>query len=472
MLPTAYAKKSLAIIVATTLLAFAQAARSESLLQVYEDARENDPVLGAATAGYEARREAVPQARSALLPNVAAGASTAWNERRFPGSTIDIGGGQIVDVPDDNFNDHGWQAQLRQPLLDLPSWFNYTSAKASVEQAEWAFAATEQQLIVRVVQAYLDVLRAQDLLESTEAEEAAVKRQLEQVQQRFDVGLVAITDVLESQAVYDNTQVRRIQADSDQDIFFESLRTLTGTSYSTLNRISETLPIVDPEPQNEETWVNTALAGNLNIQAAQAQLLAAERTLKARRSGHLPTIDVSVTESHSVTGGLSFLGDTINTTTYAASINLPIYQGGLTSAQSREARALADQARQFLLEQQLNVTRDTRSLFRAVATDVVRVRARLKSIRSAESALEATETGYEVGTRNIVDVLQAQQLLFRSQFDYADSRYNYVLDLMLLKQAVGTLNETDLTELNAYTDTSDPVQRVNSLRNRSVDLGG
>jgi outer membrane protein len=291
------------------------------------------------------------------------------------------------------------------------------------------------------------------------------------VQQRFDVGLVAITDVLEAQAVYDNTVVRRIQADADQDIFFESLRTLTGRSYNQLNRISETLPIVDPDPQNEDEWVDTALQSNLNIQSAQAQLLAAERSLKARRSGHLPTIDVSITESHFVTGGLNFLGDTTNTTTYAASINVPIYQGGLTSARAREARALADQSRQFLLEQQLNVTRNTRSLFRAVATDVVRVRARLRSIRSTESALEAVETGYEVGTRNIVDVLQAQQRLYLSEFDYADSRYNYMGNFLLLKRAVGTLEEADLIDLNAYADASNPVQRVNSLRNRSVDLG-
>ncbi len=472
MQPTRRSKKRLqvasALLVSMTL---APLSWSESLLEVYETAKENDPVLGAAASGYEARQEAVPQARAFLLPNIAASGQSAWNERRFPGAVVDTGTGVPTEVPDDDFNSHGWQAEVRQPVFDAESWFDFTSAKASVTEAERAFASEQQLLIVRVVEAYLNVLRAQDLLESTMAEEAAVKRQLEQVQQRFDVGLVAITDVLEAQAVYDNTVVRRIQADADQDIFFESLRTLTGRSYSQLNRISETLPIVDPDPQNEDEWVDTALQSNLNIQSAQAQVLAAERSLKARRSGHLPTIDVSVTESHFVTGGLNFLGDTTNTTTYAASINVPIYQGGLTSARAREARALADQSRQFLLDQQLTVTRNTRSLFRAVATDVVRVRARLRSIRSTESALEAVETGYEVGTRNIVDVLQAQQRLYLSEFDYADSRYNYMGNFLLLKRAVGTLEEADLIDLNAYADASNPVQRVNSLLNRSVDLG-
>ena len=151
-------------------------------------------------------------------------------------------------------------------------------------------------------------------------------------------------------------------------------------------------------------------------------------------------------------------------------MTLPIYQGGLTSSRAKEARALADQSRQQLVDRQLTVSRDTRNLFRAVQTDVVRVRARLKAIASSASALEATETGYEVGTRNIVDVLQAQQRLYSSQFDYADSRYNYVIDLMLLKQTSGTLTEEDVDDLNGYMDSDNPVTRLNSLRAR-VDLG-
>jgi outer membrane protein len=173
-----------------------------------------------------------------------------------------------------------------------------------------------------------------------------------------------------------------------------------------------------------------------------------------------------VSTSHFVTGGSSFLGSKTDQDTYALSITLPIYQGGLTSARAREARSLAEQARQLLLDRQLTVSRDTRNLFRSVATDVIRVGARLKAIASSESALEATETGYEVGTRNIVDVLQAQNRLYSSQFDYADSRYNYVIDLMLLKQAAGTLADEDLGDLNGFADPNDPVTRLTSLRSR------
>ncbi len=457
------------LIIALLGLAWASAASATDILDAYRDAQSNDPVLGAARAGLDATQELIPQSRSALLPRVAIGGQTSWNERSFPSPVFIEDIGTRVRIPDQEFNEHGWQAELRQPLFDLEAWFNFRSSQAGVEGAEWGFVSVEQDLIVRTVVAYLNVLRAQDLLDSAKAAEDAVKRQLEQVQQRFDVGLVAITDVLEAQAVYDSAQVVRIQAAGDHDIFFETLRTLTGQPYDSIARISEALPVVDPTPGNEEEWVNTALTGNPTILAANSQLDAAERTLKARRSGHMPTVDATVSTNHFVTGGASFLGGKIDQDVYALSITLPIYQGGLTSSRAREARALAEQARQELLDRQLTVSRDTRNLFRAVATDVVRVRARKKAIESSKSALEATQTGYEVGTRNIVDVLDAQNRLYASEFDYADSRYNYIIDLMQLRQTAGTLNGEDVEQLNVYADSNDPVERLNSLKARVIN---
>ena len=455
----------------------AASANAIDIAEAYRDALENDPVLGAAEASFAARKELIPQARSNLLPKLSFNGSTGWNERSFPvPPRLDFNPdsptfGRIAPVADQNFNEHQWAARIDQPIVNLSSWFNLRSARASVAGAESNLAEARQGLIVRVVQAYLDVLRAQDRLDATMAREAAVNRQLEQVQQRFDVGLVAITDVLEAQAVYDSAVVDRIQADGDRYIFFETLHTLIGASFESLARLSESLPIVDPEPRNEEDWVTTALDTNHRIAAARAQLQAANRTIAARRAGHLPTIDGSVTRSNYVTGGASFLANEINTTTWALSMTMPIYQGGFTNSRTREARALAEQAREELLNQQLTVSRDTRNLFQAVATDVVRVGARMKAIASSRSALEATETGYEVGTRNIVDVLQAQQRLFSSQFDHADSRYNYVIDLLRLKQTAGTLAEEDLVELNRFADASNTVSREATLRNRSTNPG-
>jgi outer membrane protein len=434
-------------------------AHATDLVDVYNDALGSDPVLRAAAAGLDATEEAVPQSRSLLLPNVGMQGQTAWNEREFPGS----------GAPKQEFNEHFWSARFSQPIVDVESWFTYSSAKATVEAARHEFSSVEQDLVIRVVTRYMDVLRAQALLDATNKEEEAVQRQLEQVQQRFDVGLVAITDVLEAQAALDASIVNRVQAVGDHDIFFEVLRTLAGQPINEVDSISETLPIVDPEPINEEEWVATALKTNFGILSAESQLTAANRTIRARRSGHLPTVDSTVTYSHFVTGGANFLGGKTDTTVYGLTMSLPIYQGGFITSRTREAQALANRSRYLLAESRRTVGRDTRNLFRRVATDVVRVRARGKAIISAESALEATETGYEVGTRNIVDVLQFQNRLFASQFDYADSRYNYVVSLFLLKQRAGTLNAQDLHELNSFTDPNKQVVRLTSLKGRTAN---
>jgi len=452
-------------------------ANATDLSQAYYDAKKNDPVTKGARAGLDATKQNIPLARAALLPNIAFSGSTSWNERSFPSPATNWMTGEILrdpvtgetmSNPDQTFNEHQWQAKIQQPIVNFESWFEYRSAKKNVEGAEWEFASTEQQLIVRLVNAYLDVLRANDFLDATEAAEAAVKRQLEQIQQRFEVGLVAITDVLDAQAAYDDAIVARVQAAGNHDIMFETLRALTGESYISIAKIANALPVVYPSPKNEEQWVSEALARNPSIRAARAQLEAARRTVKARKSGHLPTVSASASTSQYVTGGQAFLGSEIDTDVYALTFHLPIFQGGMTSSKSRQAKALAEQANQILLDRQLSVSRDTRNLYRAVSTDVVRVKARLKAIASSQSALEATQIGYEVGTRNIVDVLQAQNRLYASQFDYADSRYNYIKNLLLLKQVTGTLSAEDVNELNQFTDKNDEVKQLTTLKQRTI----
>jgi len=426
-------------------------------VDVYQAALGYDPVLKAADASLQATKEIVPQARSLLLPNVGLQGETAWNERSFPDAQIE----------NQNFNEHSYAARVSQPIIDMPSWYTYASSKSTVEAARHNFSRTEQDLIIRTVTNYLNVLRAQALLEATRSNEAATQRQLEQIQQRFEVGLVAITDVLEAQAAYDLAAVQRVQAVGDHDIYFEVLRTLAGRPYEEIDSLSEELPIVDPEPSNEEEWVKVALDHNYGILSAESQLDAANQTIRARRAGHLPTIDGGVTKSYFSTGGPNFLGGQIDQTVYSLTMTMPIYQGGFVNSRTREAIALADQSAQILADNRRTVGRDTRNLFRRVATDVVRVRARLRAITSAESALEATETGYEVGTRNIVDVLQVQNQLYTSQYDYADARYSYVLALFLLKQQAGILEEPDLVELNTYADPANPVQALTSLKDRT-----
>ena len=443
-------------------------AHSSDLADVYADAKAGDPVSGAAQANFRAIRENVPQARSRMLPSVNAGISTTKSEIDFPGATdanpFSPTFGQ--SIPGESYNENGWNAQLRQSIINVSNWASLKSAQSSVKAAEYDLKQTEQELIVRVVRAYMNVLRAQDYLDTSKAEVTAVNRQLEQVQQRFDVGLVAITDVLESQAAYDNALVRKIQADGDQGIFFQTLSTLTGITYEKLNRVSESLPIINPNPIQEGVWVKTAQEENLSILSAAEQLNSARRNMRAKRSERLPTVEGIVTKSHNVSGGRNFFrSDTTDFTSFGLQLSLPIYNGGITRSRVKQAAAQADQASELLNNRRLTVIRDTRNLYRAVATDVVRVRARVKAIKSSTSALEAVETGYEVGTRNVVDVLQAQQRLFASQFDYADARYSYIVNLMALKQAAGTLQEMDLIELNKFTDPNDQVVRQISLIN-------
>lgn len=439
---------------------FARPLVAADLAEVYADAKANDPVVGAARANYLAQRESVPQARAGLLPNVNAGSNV--NRSSGESQTVDFETFQIVTREQESASD-GYSVSLNQTLVDASRWFDYFSARAGATRAEWDFANAEQNLITRVAQTYLSVLRVHARLVSTRAAEDAARRQLEQVQQRFDVGLVAITDVLDSQAALDAAIVNRIQAEGDHDIFFEGLRTLTGVAYESVLDLADELPIVDPAPTNEEQWVETALATNFLIRSAQAGLTSAERNLRARLAGHLPTVDANVSYSAS-TSDRTFFGtpqdlDT-NSTAYRLNLSVPLFTGGATHSRFRQARHQVSAARQQLLQQELIVTRDTRSFFRAVQTDVARVEARLKAIRSAQSALEATETGYEVGTRNIVEVLLAQRRLFASQFDYARSRYDYVINLLRLKEAAGALDERDVAELNTFMDAANPVRRL------------
>lgn len=428
-------------------------AHAATLREIYEAAETNDPVLGQAHASYLARKEVVPQSRSALLPTLGVGGSRQNLHRAFPGSGLQA----------DNFLQDVWQGQLVQPVLHLNSWFQLRSANALSDQAGAEYRTAEQDLIVRTIQAFLAVLRAQAVLESAAAEEAAVKRQLEQVQQRFDVGLVAVTDVLEAQAGYDVAQVRLIQADGDHDTSFEALRVITGINYPTVDSFKADLPIVDPDPKHEDEWVQVALKSNYTIHAAEYALKASERNVRSQLASYVPEVDATASYSELDTGGRSFFGST-NTRTYALQFSVPIYRGGSVASRVREARYREEESRQQLEERRRVVESTTRGLYRAAVTDVLRVAARRHAIDSSQAALDATETGYEVGTRNIVDVLQAQQRLYLSQYDYADSRYSYVLDMMRLKQSTGTLIPDDLYELNAYMDPENPVKQLGRER--------
>lgn len=433
-------------------LAVAQEPLKSDLLSVYQQAVENNADLAAARARYQAVLERIPQARAGLLPQLSAGASYTDTDSEV--DTVlrgrqSVGASALV-----------YQATLSQPLFRADRWFQLQAAQASGEQAGLEFSASQQDLIFRSAEAYFAVLRAQDSLAAVKAEEAALKRQLDQANERFEVGLSDRTDVLQAQAGYDSARAGRLLVERQVRDAFENLEALTARPYSRLDGIRHSLPVLAPVPNEASQWVETAARQNLNLQASHYAVIAAEENVRQRRAGHAPTLDAVAQYQTGDNDGLGFSnipGEGLARYTGDASrssiglqLNIPLFSGGLTTAQGREAQQLLAQAEQQREGLRRQVVQNTRNLFRAVNTDVEQVQARRQAIISSQSALEATEIGYQVGTRNIVDVLDAQRLLYATVRDYNNARYDYILDNLRLKQVAGTLSPADLQALSAY----------------------
>src|SRR5471030_2603625 len=446
-------KLSLAIAVACASNGMAGAADlplpiKTGLVNVYQEAVDNNADLAAARADYSARKEVVPQARAGLLPNLSGGASTS-NVR------TDINQPSYAATRSGTV----YQATLSQPIFRADRWFQLQAAEAVNEQAALELSATEQNLILQSAEDYFGVLRAQDNLASTKAEENAFKRQLDQSNERFDVGLSDKTDVLQSQASYDTARANRILAQRQVDDAFEALITLTNRQYNSIQGIVHTLPVLPPTPNDAKAWVDTAARQNLNLLASNYAVSAAEQTLKQRKAGHAPTLDAVAKYEKGDNDALGFgnpsafgtpYGGNVEQRTLALQLSIPIYSGGLTSSQVRESTSRLDQSEQQREGLRRQIVENTRNLHRAVNTNVEQVQARKQSIISNQSAVEATEIGYQIGTRNIVDVLDAQRQLYSSVRDYNNTRYDYILDNLRLKQAAGTLNPGDLQDLSRY----------------------
>lgn len=442
---------AIAVAAASNGLAWAEQAPQSSktdLVTVYQEAANNNADLAAARSDYEARSEVVPQARAGLLPNISAGANLSDTRTQ-------------IDSPANTSSRNGtvYQANLSQPLFRADRWFQLQAAEASNEQAALELSAVEQNLILQSAETYFAVLRAQDNLASTKAEEAAFKRQLDQANERFDVGLSDKTDVLEAQAGFDTARANRIIALRQVEDAFQALITLTNRDFAALEGIEHSLPILAPTPNDAKAWVDTAAAQNLNLQASNYAVEAAEETLRQRKSGHAPTLDAVASYQKGDNDSLGFTNSAASVNRFSGDVeqrsiglqlNIPIYSGGLTSSQVRESYQRLNQTEQLRESLRRQVVQNTRNLHRAVNTDVETVQARKQSIISNQSALEATEIGYQVGTRNIVDVLDAQRELYSSVRNYNNARYDYILNNLRLKQAAGTLSPDDLAALEQY----------------------
>jgi outer membrane protein len=457
-------KNMAAALSALAIFLSAASVQADSLRDIYELALENDAQLKAEEATYLARRETENLSRSALLPQVGTAYSYQNTDTDTKAISPDFTQPSIPDIRTKSNRDvdtDGYVISLDQTLFDLSAWFSFQSGKEVTREAEATFAANQQNLIVRVVEAYLLVLRTQDNLAASRAQERAFERQLEQTQQRFEVGLIAITDVYEAQAARDLAQVERIVDENDVEVALERLSVLTGQpNHGDLNVLVEDFEIKPPDPLDRAAWVEFALANNFQVLASRYREEASRQTARANRFEHAPKVTGGYEYSDfDVDGNLDVEPDTgfntqpdssIDEHLWKVQVTLPLYSGGAISANRRQAAQQFNAAREERINLTRNTVTNTRSLHMTVLSDVSRIAARKQSIISSRSSVDATQAGYEVGTRNVVDVLNAQNTLFSAERDYANSRYDYILNMMRLKEQSGLLSPEDVLRLDTF----------------------
>lgn len=442
----------------------AQPALAMDLVETYEKALSYDSGIAAAQASFEAQQAASDVSRSELLPQIGA-----------------FGEGNYIDVDgpnqDNSYRELNYGVQLTQPLFQADAWFRYDASQFQTESARAQYNLAQQQLILDVATAYFNVLRARDTVTTTMAAEAAIQRQYEQAQERFDVGLIAITEVYEARASYDDTRSRRIVAENELNIAREQVARLTGEFAEDLENLRQNFPLSRPEPMDPSAWETTALEQNWSIQSALYDLNVSEANLKAAKAGHYPTVDLNASYGKTNTDGLEngvtdpTFQQRDGTTTQGIiglTLNVPIYTGGGTQAGVRQQRSQVTVAEQSLNTVRRDVRVNTRSLFLTVNNNIETSSALEQTIVSRRSALDATRAGYEVGTRNIVEVLDAERAYYVALRDYANSRYDYVINTLQLKQASGTLSPQDLIVLNNWLSETAP--GIEALANEDTVL--
>jgi outer membrane protein len=413
-------------------------AAAEDLLQVYRQALDSDPVLKSAVASQQASQENIPQARALFLPNLGASAK----QGRSSGS---IDASANSPSKDFSFNTSSYAVTLSQPIYNRGSLVQQRLAESTVKQADVDLLNAQSDLILRVARDYFTVLAALDNLTFATAEKDAFARQLEQANRRFEVGLATITDVYDAQARFDGAVSSEIDAINTLANAREQLRQLTGQEYAKLSILSERMPLTLPDPKDPEVWVRMALEDNLLLRSAGFSVDQSRENIQLQRAGHYPTLDVSANSAMVDDGSVDTTINQVN-----LQLTIPLYTGGAVSSRSRQAAYNYEAARQSLENQQRDTIRTVRNAYRGQETAISQVKALDRTRVSTRSALEATQAGYEVGTRTIVDVLNAERDVYRAERDYASARYSYVVNFLTLRQAAGQLSEKDVTELNGW----------------------
>ena len=455
------------LLFAIALLAAPGSGEAASLLEVYQQAVQSDPRIHEAEARRLAALEAEPQARGVLFPQI--NFSGSWTDDDVDGDGVQnapveippgSGNFEILPFPFQSQTKREittWGVELRQTLFRWDQIVGLRRADKIVARAEADREAAQQDLIVRVGQTYFDVLAAEDRLTSIHANRQAIARQLEQAKQRFEVGLIAITDVQEAQSQYDQAVADEIQAKRDLATRREFLREITGEYVGALSAPGEEFPMRAPTPASAADWVDLAMGQNLALVSSRLDEKLARDEISVRRTGHYPSIELVAstgnqdTESQQDTGG-GFLdaNSDFDADSISIQFNLPIFAGGTTSSRVREAVYLHRASFEQLQRVTRETERQTRDAYLGVLSEMSRVEALEQALESARTALEATQAGFDVGTRTIVDVLDAQFNVYRSITLFYQARYDYLMNVLRLKQAAGNLQIQDLEEIDQW----------------------
>ena len=415
--------------------AFSLPAQADNLSEVYRAALAHDAGYAAAQAAFRAAQEKTPQARAGLLPSLSLNANGRHND-------IDS------DIAKSEFYSHGWGASAAQPIFRSQNWIAYEQAKIAVQLAENQFKSAGQDLVLRAARAYFDVLLAQDSLEFIQAQKVAIAEQLAAAKRNFEVGTATITDTHEAQARFDLATSQEIAAVNDLEIKRRALLTLTGKNVDTLAPLVPTPSLATPAPADMEEWVNRSQNSNLQVLIRQLSKQIADREIDLNRAGHLPTLDL--TANYNDTRNQSFGAAQIDSKSTVVGLELavPIFQGGLVSSRVREAVANQERARQELEDALRSAALQTRQAYLNVTSTEAQVKALEAALASSQKSLESTQLGLEVGVRTNVDVLNAQQQVTSAKKDLAAARYNFLLSILNLKAAAGSLSAADLEEID------------------------
>ena len=431
------------VIFAFFLLALPAAA--QDLQQVYRDAKAYDAQFAAARHALQAGLEKLPQGRALLLPSLNATAGTTTNHLG-----ISPYGPNPLPQSARTFYNRNYQLSLSQPVYRAQNWLQFDQAEQQVRQSEAVFGQAGQDLIVRVAQAYFDVLASQDTLALVGAQKTAISEQLAQAKRNFEVGTATITDTHEAQARYDLSVAQEISAQNDLDNKKKALSQITGRDYAALRQLRAQIQLSPPSPKNMNDWValTEKQAYPVEIQDAAAQI--ASLQARSASAGHYPTVDLVATYGQTEQTGSTTTASSsqLNVGTFGLQFAVPLYQGGGISSREREAAANYEKAKQDLANVRRSSVLSAQQSFLAVISGVAQVRALEQALVSSQSALDSNKLGYEVGVRINIDVLNAQQQLFSTRRDLAVARYNTITSHLRLKAAAGSLRDEDLEEVN------------------------